>query len=170
MLHPAWCAKGFGIEVSSVTTVTHLVWSDNIYIVAKNLGEWQVMFENLAHLLLSHGLSWKEKSVIVLEGGTSVCEEASWTLPAFPDLKIQKKQFMESIGSVIQFYGGDCKNISNVMKRKCSLLGPVKRFVVKTPRVENAFSAFECVCAFNHHALCWYVDMEEVLAGHPQCI
>ena len=44
MLHPAWVAGGFGLRVSDTVTITHLVWSDNIYLIAKSMDEWIKMF------------------------------------------------------------------------------------------------------------------------------
>ena len=85
MLHPAWCSSGFGIAVSSSVTVTHLLWSDNLYIIAKNIGEWQIMFTQLTNLL----------TVIVLEGGIDY-DESSWTLPEFPEFIIHRKLELES--------------------------------------------------------------------------
>ena len=110
MLHPAWCSSGFGVQVSSSVTVTHLLWSDNFYVVAKSIGEWQIMFTQLTHLLESHGLHRNEQFVIVLEGGYCKYEERSWTLPEFPDLLIHKKTTMESIGTIIQQDGADTKS------------------------------------------------------------
>ena len=116
MLHPAWCSSGFGIAVSASVTVTHLLWSDNIYIVAKHIGEWQIMFTQLTHLLTSHGLQWKENLVIVLEGGI-VYDECSWTLSDRPDLLIHRKLELESIGTIIQQDGGDETSISRAFMK-----------------------------------------------------
>ena len=116
MLHPAWCSSGFGIAVSSSVTVTHLLWSENLYITAKNIGEWQIMFTQLTNLLTSHGLQWKENSVIWLEGGIDY-DESSWTLPEFPELMIHRKLELESIGTIIQHDGGDETSINRALRK-----------------------------------------------------
>ena len=110
MLHPAWCSRGFGIAVSSSVTVTHLLWSDNLYITAKNIGEWQIMFTQLTNLVTSHGLQWKENSVIVLEGGIDYDE-------LLDVARGHRTLELEPIGTIIQQDGGDEKRINRALRK-----------------------------------------------------
>ena len=69
MIVPAWLQRGYGILLGENKVLTHLVWSDNIYVIGKNLSEFKAMMETLTEVLEPNGLTWKENPLFCVEGG-----------------------------------------------------------------------------------------------------
>ena len=69
MIAPAWLQRGPGILLGGNKVRTHLIWSDNIYVIGKKLSEFKAMMETLTEVLEANGLTWKENSLFYVEGG-----------------------------------------------------------------------------------------------------
>eukprot|EP00973_Karenia_brevis_P020832 2862981-Karenia_brevis.AAC.1 len=66
---PAWKSEGCGIELPDVGRTTHLIWADNIYLLANSTKQASNMFTALSQQLLRRRMTWKEQSLQLLSVG-----------------------------------------------------------------------------------------------------
>ena len=61
-LHECWVAphRDYGIDVCG-TRLTHVAWSDNIFLIAANRHQLAEMLRDLTLCLKAHGMDWKER-------------------------------------------------------------------------------------------------------------
>ena len=121
MFVPSWERLGLGVKISPTRTVTHAIWSDNIYFVGKNLHEITIMIKSVTELFHHHGLSWKKKSVVWMEAGEI---DKLVPLPEFPvpgqedpSLTMRQVISMDSLGTKIFFDGSDEGAVTEAIRR-----------------------------------------------------
>ena len=71
-LHVGWTAdlsKGYGIALSSDCVLTHLCWSDNIFVFARTHSALQRMLQQVTDLLAAHNFKWKACELSYIVGG-----------------------------------------------------------------------------------------------------
>ena len=69
----SWRERGFGIQlVEWATGITHVVWADNIWLIAASLEQLQIMTDELTETIYSARLRWKPKSLQILCGGLAL--------------------------------------------------------------------------------------------------
>lgn len=62
-VHESWIKAGFGIHLHEHVTLTHIIWSDNLFLFAASRHHLKIMFSSLTSCLTFHKLSWKNDSL-----------------------------------------------------------------------------------------------------------
>ena len=68
-LHEAWIKAGYGIRLDEYTTLTHVIWSDNLFLFATSKMHLSSMFSSLTSSLTYNKLFWKHDSLWMLRSG-----------------------------------------------------------------------------------------------------
>ena len=69
-----WHIADFGFKLDDGSAITHLVWADNVWLVAESPATLQKMVEDLTQAVVSIGLIWKASSLQVMAGGSAARE------------------------------------------------------------------------------------------------
>ena len=69
MVTSAWHAADYGVRVSERIRLTHLIWSDNVYFIAKSVSELMAMIKTITEVMSHYGIQWKKDSVMWMEAG-----------------------------------------------------------------------------------------------------
>ena len=71
----SWKYRGFGFSFDEMPMVHHLIWCDNIYIIAKDEHQFAIMTQELTETIYKHRLAWKPSSLECLRGGTCASQD-----------------------------------------------------------------------------------------------
>ena len=88
LILPCWHSAGLGLWLNE-ELVTHMVWSDNVWLFARDQGQLQRMLPPLTRLLNFYGLSWKAKSLKIYPGGRSFI---TYPMPTF-DFQVNDEDY-----------------------------------------------------------------------------
>ena len=70
LLHEAWIqVPDFGIWLSESICITHLPWSDNVFLFARNPKALQAMLQSLTTLMAARKMRWTDSEMFFLVGG-----------------------------------------------------------------------------------------------------
>ena len=79
-----WYERGWGFRLDSGVIVNHLLWADNVWLIAEKKDDLAAMIEELTLAITVSKLAWKASSLEVLAGGLAVNEEFCFDmLPAY---------------------------------------------------------------------------------------
>lgn len=105
-------------------SLTHLLWSDNVYIISKTKEEFNTMWQSLTATLQQNGLEWKSGSLMFLECGLKPIEfeEASWPLGHCnsKEHEFTKVPHLPSLGSCISPDGSDYEAVKMALRKATS--------------------------------------------------
>eukprot|EP00973_Karenia_brevis_P006522 887447-Karenia_brevis.AAC.1 len=73
-----WNLLGYGFQYDNGPLVNHLVWADNVYLVASSILELQVMAQMLTQRLHLHKLRWKVQEMVYI-AGTNILEPTDFS-------------------------------------------------------------------------------------------
>ena len=71
-----WHARGLGFRFESGVIVTHLLWADNVWLVAEKSEDLALMIQELSLAISLSKLKWKSSSLEVMAGGLACCKRA----------------------------------------------------------------------------------------------
>ena len=70
LLHEAWIqVEDYGIWMRESVCITHLCWSDNVFVFAKTPDALQAMLQGLTSVMAARNLRWKSSEMYFLCGG-----------------------------------------------------------------------------------------------------
>ena len=87
MVATCWAAPQckYGIDIG-VCRITHITWSDNVFLFAKDSTELGLMLADLTRIFAKHNLKWKDGEMFFVKGGfpmtESECDQLSFPLSA----------------------------------------------------------------------------------------
>ena len=70
----AWSRRGWGCSLLQGSPVSHLIWCDNIWLLADSRETLEAMIAETTAAIYAGGFSWKESSLQVMGGGDAVTD------------------------------------------------------------------------------------------------
>ena len=107
---------------------THAIWSDYIYLIATDLAQYENMLRSLTHLLFSHSLMWKDKSLQFLQTPQTAGKKKNHfdILKTFTidtdagQISCEQMNSFISLGTYISDDGSDFDGIAHVLAKGTS--------------------------------------------------
>ena len=85
LLHEAWIqVPDYGIKLSESTCITHLSWSDNVFLFARTPKALQAMLQSLTTMMASKNLRWEDSEMFFLIGARDDGLSASLVQNSYP--------------------------------------------------------------------------------------
>ena len=112
----SWTERGYGFKLDAgMLNLHHLIWADNIYILAASHVQFQTMCQELTMAIYSHKLKWKQSSMEYLAAGPQDEDTNMTRLDILNEspLHIRRVESMETLGTMLDVRGGAETNVEH---------------------------------------------------------
>jgi hypothetical protein len=94
-----WNESGTGFQFENGALVNHLIWADNIYLIANSVSQLAQMFKDLTKKIYTGKMRWKTTELSYITGSNHPgCDDLNQELPDGTKATIKYKEEMEVLG------------------------------------------------------------------------
>eukprot|EP00973_Karenia_brevis_P049136 6815139-Karenia_brevis.AAC.1 len=126
-----WEEQGYGFKVEDGSNIHHLVWADNLFVIAASAEQGLDMMVELTKEFYSHGFSWKQGSLQAMFSKSLPGTNMEYEIETFGAFDVPAVTEMEVLGAMLDRSGSSEASMNHRLVKAESCSGALHRDLQK---------------------------------------